>query len=101
MATVKDASDVLTPLLLEGGHSIVAGRLAGAFRNSGQTRIADDIVKTMETAGYTVRETDPFEDEPATVIPCDASPYVNRLRLMWAAMREPCLMRFPGRRDFP
>ena len=68
MATIKDASDVLA-LLLEGGHSTVAGRLAGAFRNSGQQRIADDIVKTMEKAGYTVRETDPFEDAPGIALP--------------------------------
>lgn len=49
MATIKDASDVLA-LLLAGGHSTIAGRLAGALRNTGQTRIADDILKTMTTA---------------------------------------------------
>ena len=37
-------------LLLEGGHSTVAGRLAGAFRNAGRARIADEIVKTMGAA---------------------------------------------------
>jgi hypothetical protein len=50
MARVKDASDVLA-LLLAGGHSTIASRLAGAFRNTGRQRIADDIVKTMEKAG--------------------------------------------------
>ena len=35
MVTIRDASDVLA-LLLEGGHSTIAGRLAGAFRNAGQ-----------------------------------------------------------------
>ncbi len=34
MATISDASDVLSALL-KGGHSTVAGRLAGAFRNAG------------------------------------------------------------------
>ena len=63
MATVKDASDVLA-LLLEGGHSVVAGRLAGAFRNAGRDRIGDEIVKTMDAAGYAVRETDPFKNKP-------------------------------------
>jgi hypothetical protein len=95
MATVKDASDVLA-LLLEGGHSTIAGRLAGAFRNAGQERIADDIVKTMEKAGYTVRETDPFEDRPGIILATrEASPYVNRIRLMWNAMRQPVLEAFP------
>jgi hypothetical protein len=36
MASVKDASDVLA-VLLEGGHSTIAGRLAGAFRNAGRS----------------------------------------------------------------
>lgn len=101
MATVKDASDVLA-LLLEGGHSTIAGRLAGAFRNAGQTRIADDIVKTMEKAGYTVRETDPFEDEPSVILAArEVSPYANRLRLMWGAMRQPVLDAFPAPPGIP
>lgn len=45
LAIVNDASDILS-LLLEGGHSTVAGRLAGAFRNIKQDRIADTIIKT-------------------------------------------------------
>ena len=101
MATVEDASDVLA-LLLEGGHSTIAGRLAGAFRNAGHARIADEIVETMETAGYTVRETDPFEDRPGIVLSTrDASPYVNRIRLMWDAMRQPVLDVFPAAPGLP
>jgi hypothetical protein len=96
MATIRDASDVLA-LLLEGGHSTIAGRLAGAFRNAGQERIADDIVKTMEKAGYTVRENDPFADAPRAVLQTrEPSPYVNRIRLMWQAMRGPILGVFPA-----
>ncbi len=95
MATVKDASDVLA-LLLEGGHSVVAGRLAGAFRNAGRTRIADEMTKTMEAAGYTIRESDPFESRLGALPgPREASPYVNRIRLMWEAMRKPLLGLFP------
>lgn len=101
MATVKDASDVLAQLL-EGGHSTIAGRLAGAFRNAGQERIADDILKTMEKAGYAVRETDPFEDRPGIVLRARAaSPYVNRMRLMWNAMRQPVLEAFPAPPGIP
>ena len=95
IAIIKDASDVLS-LLLEGGHSTVAGRLAGAFRNAGRMRIADEIVKTMEAAGYTIRESDPFEDKSGIMISLrEASPYVNRMRLMWEAMREPIAHVFP------
>jgi hypothetical protein len=35
LATIRDASGVLARLL-DGGHSTIAGRLAGAFRNSGR-----------------------------------------------------------------
>jgi hypothetical protein len=59
LATVRDASELLGRLL-QGGHSAIAGRLAGAFRNIGRERIADDILKAMRSAGYTVREQDPF-----------------------------------------
>ncbi len=96
LSMVRDASDVLA-LLLEGGHTIVAGRLAGAFRNIGRDRIADDIVKTMQTAGYNIREKDPFECTINLILPAHKqSPYVNRIRLMWQQMREPILKQFPA-----
>jgi hypothetical protein len=50
LAMIQDASEVLA-ILLEGGHSKRAGRLAGAFRNIGRDKIADDIVNTMKRAG--------------------------------------------------
>ena len=101
MTIVKDASDVLA-LLLEGGHSTVAGRLAGAFRNAGRMRIADEIVKTMGAAGYTIRETDPFEDKPTIPLALrEVSPYVNRIRLLWEAMRQPVLDVFPSPPGLP
>lgn len=59
LAMILDASEML-PGLLSGGHSKIAGRLAGAFRNIGRTKIADDILATMRTVGYAVQESDPF-----------------------------------------
>jgi fido (protein-threonine AMPylation protein) len=95
LAMVRSASDVLA-LLLEGGHTTVAGRLAGAFRNIGRDRIADDIIKTMQTADYDIREKDPFEDTIDLILPArELSPYVNRIRLMWEQMREPIPKQFP------
>lgn len=92
---IRDASGLLARLL-EGGHSVIAGRLAGAFRNIGRDRIADDIVKTMSAAGYDVRENDPFADKLNWVIPArEMSPYVNRIRLLWQKMRGPVIDRFP------
>jgi Fic/DOC family len=96
LAVVRDASDVLA-LLLEGGHSTVAGRLAGAFRNIGRDRMADDIVKTMKTADYDIREEDPFEDTINLILLArEHSPYVNRIQLLWHQMREPILKQIPA-----
>jgi hypothetical protein len=95
LAMMTDASDVLSRLLA-GGHSKVAGRLAGAFRNIGRDQIADNIVETMRVAGFTVNEGDPFQDKAVTVLaPRETSPYVNRLRMMWEKMRDPILQTFP------
>jgi hypothetical protein len=101
MSTIRDASGLLARLL-EGGHTTIAGRLAGAFRNSGRDRIADDITKTMSAAGYDVRENDPFADKPSFVLPTrEASPYVNRIQLLWHKMREPVIGRFPKAPGLP
>jgi hypothetical protein len=95
LAMIADASDVLSRLL-DGGHSSVAGRLAGAFRNIGRDQIAGTITATMRTAGYTVNETDPFNDRPpVTIGRRETSPAVNRLRMSWAEMRNVVLERFP------
>ncbi|MEA1784690.1 Fic family protein [Arenibacter sp. GZD96] len=92
---IQDASELL-PILLEGGHSTIAGRLVGAYRNLGQDKIADAILKTMTAAGYDVRETDPFT-APSTIKfdPRERSPYVNRIKLMWQEMREVVIAVFP------
>ena len=98
---IRDASDVLA-VLLEGGHSTVAGRLAGAFRNIGRERIADETVKTMKRAGYDLRESDPFEQELSLTLPLrEPSPYVNRTRIMWNAMREQVMEIFPAAPGLP
>ena len=60
LAMIPDPTDVLRRLL-DGGHSTVAGRLAAAFRSIGRTEIADRILRTMRSAGYTVNEADPFD----------------------------------------
>lgn len=101
LSMVRDASEVLAGLL-EGGHSTIAGRLAGAFRNIGRTRIAEDIIKGMEAAGYTIRESDPFAESLSISIPArEISAYVNRLRLMWQTMRKDIQEHFPSPPGLP
>jgi hypothetical protein len=95
LVMIRDASDVLNRLLA-GGHSKIAARLAGAFRNIGRDQMADNIVKTMQAAGYTVNESDPFEDTtPITFSARETSPYVNRMRMSWARMRADIVKVFP------
>ena len=101
LAMVRDASDVLATLL-EGGHTTVAGRLAGAFRNIGRDKIADDIVQAMRSAGYEARESDPFDAQaPFAHAPRALSPYVIRLRLSWQEMREITGNAFPQAPGLP
>lgn len=95
LAMIRDASEVLSRLL-GGGHSTIAGRLAGAFRNIGRERIADDIIKAMRAVGYTVREQDPFASRIELALPRrEVSPYAGRIRLMWQQMRGPVIKHFP------
>src|SRR5438105_7872185 len=98
---IRDASGLLARLL-EGSHTVTAGRWPGAFPNIGRDRIADDIVKTMSAADYDVRETDPFTDKPSLVFRTrETYPYVNRIRLLWQKMREPVIDRFPKEPGMP
>jgi hypothetical protein len=100
LAIVKDTSTLLEKLL-EGGHSVVAGRLAGAFRNIGNKKLADNIIKTMKSAGYDIRELDPFTEKlPESILSNrETSPYVNRIRLMWFKMRPLVIANFPKTKE--
>ena len=96
LAVIDDAQDMLRRLLA-GGHSTVAGRLAGAFRGMGRTRMANDIVGAMRAAGYTVRESDPFgAPTPVPVASRAISPSAHRIRLMWETMRDRIPEHFPS-----
>ncbi len=64
LSGIRDAADVLGRLL-DGGRSVMAGRLAGAFRRIGRGDVGDEILGVMKRAGYDVREADPFEPERA------------------------------------
>lgn len=96
LSMLADASDLLR-CLLDGGKSKVAGRLAGALRNVGRDALADQVRDTFRTAGYTVVEVDPFDDpSPLPYAGRQLSPYVGRMRLMWATMRGQVLQHFPA-----
>ncbi len=101
LAMIKDGS-ILLGKLLEGGHSTIAGRLAGAFRNIGNNKTADSIIKTMKSAGYDVREIDPFEEKLRNILNArEISPYANRIKIMWHNMRETVIANFPSSKELP
>lgn len=95
LSGVRDAGDMLGRLL-DGGHSAVAGRLAGAFRRIGRAAIADEILKVMKSAGYDVRESDPFEPaQTFSALKATQEPIARRLQSQWETFREPVIEAFP------
>lgn len=101
LSGIRDASDILGRLL-DGGHSVVAGRLAGAFRRIGRGDVADEILRVMKRAGYAVRESDPFAAEQTFgTLSRTQAPIVGRLQSLWEAMREPVLAVFPDAPGLP
>ncbi len=96
LGSLPDVSDVLR-ILLDGPHPAVAGRLAAGFRAIGRQALADEIVGAMRSAGHAINEVNPFEKPLPALLPGgrSESPYVQRLRLMWAEMKDRVLAAFP------
>jgi hypothetical protein len=76
--------------LLDGGHSAIAGRLAGALRRVGHAEQAGEILSTMKVAGYDVRESEPFEVTQRVFAKRGATeaPIVGRLQAIWSPARR-------------
>ena len=101
LSGIRDASGVLSRLL-DGGHSTVAGRLAGAFRRIGRGEIADEILTAMKRSGYDVRESDPFQHDWTLGGPSRTeAPIVGRLQSLWESMRETAIASFPEAPGLP
>ncbi len=101
LSGIRDAADVLRRLL-EGGHSVIAGRLAGAFRRINRGEVADEILSVMKRTGYDVRETDPFEPQQTFGASGRVqAPIVGRLQSLWETMRGPVIAAFPETPGLP
>ena len=95
LAQIRDASDLLARLL-DGGQSVVAGRIAGALRAVGREDDANRIVKTMRASSYVVNEQNPFAKPPAILVSSRGeSPCSLRIRALWDNMREHVVAAFP------
>ncbi|MGB6485802.1 MAG: Fic family protein [Steroidobacteraceae bacterium] len=101
LASVRDPSGLLRHLL-DGGNSVVAGRLVGAFRRVGRADVAEEIRAAMTGAGYVMREADPFASgHEFGKLPRAAAPIVGRIHGMWEAMRGTVLRVFPRAPGLP
>jgi hypothetical protein len=100
--SVRDASNTLR-ILLRGGNSVVAGRLAGAFRRIGRTNLAGEIVAAMRAAEHTTPESDPFAEAPwiGRRVGAREAPIVGRLHGLWALTRETVIAAFPKAPGLP
>jgi hypothetical protein len=96
MQSLPDISDLIR-VLLAGSHSVIAGRLTGGLRAIGRSDWADELMRTMAAADFDVRETNPFVHPPIVLGGSRMeSPHAQRLRLLWAEMRDTTAQRFPA-----
>ena len=97
LAQIRDVSQLLSILLEGDGLLASAGRLAGALKRAGREDEADRLVGTMQQAGFKVTATNPFEKGffPTLGYSRERSPYILRLKSMWAGWREEVLAVFP------
>lgn len=82
--------------LLDGGHTTIAGRLAGSFRSIGREGVADDMTRGMKGAGFDVRETCLWEDAAPVGLHRPAThPAAMRIRVMWERLRDAVIAVMP------
>lgn len=101
LAMIQDASELLGRLL-EGGHSTLAGRLVGAFRNIGRDRIADDIRGAWRPPDIRCRGAIPSRINRSSPS-ARAKPRPTSTGCAWTGREcgKTCAVLFPMRRDCP
>jgi len=96
LALIRDPSELLTTLLAGDGMQSAAARLAGALQFVRRPDEAERILRAFEQSGHTLRPVNPFELSDPTLLPSrERSPYVLRLRSMWASWRQTVIDHFP------
>jgi hypothetical protein len=54
----------------------------------GLSAMADEIISAMKSAGYDVRESNPFEAERIFSAPAAVAPIAKRIRMLWESTRR-------------
>ncbi|MDR1244147.1 MAG: Fic family protein [Endomicrobium sp.] len=98
LSQIRDIENILK-ILVDKGHTMKAGRLAGAFRSIGYIDYADKIIKTMKSFGYNIKEENPFNDVYKLSYSRSESPYCSRLKLTWGTMRKDVIKLFPTKKQ--
>jgi hypothetical protein len=97
LATIRNASELL-PTLLAGDKMVTAaGRLAAAFEFVKRPDEAELIRKAFAKFRIPLKSANPFVLAEPTLSPSkERSPYVLRLRSMWAGWRQDVIHAFPS-----
>lgn len=96
LATIRNASELLPTLLAGDKRVTAAGRLAAAFEFVKRPDETERIRKAFAKFKITLKVVNPFELAEPTISPSkERSPYVLRLRSMWAGWRQDVINVFP------
>ncbi len=96
---------VLSRLLLESGSTVMAGRMTGALEAVGRAGDAGQLHATLKAAGISVSAQSPAHNPALNPFAAPLpdlggsereSPYVQRIRAMWVAMRGEVITQFKG-----
>lgn len=90
LAQLRDADD-LSRILLDGEHSVIAGRIVAALEAVGRDDLGRQIHQVMTSVGYVINRDNPFTQPVAHVRMLQESPYCGRIRDMWEQMRTQVL----------
>lgn len=90
---------LVSRVLLEGESAVVAGRMASALEAVGRAGAATQLRATIKTAGIGVSTQSTAQNPFAAQLPdlggsVKESPYVQRIRAMWVAMRGEVIAQF-------
>jgi len=90
--------------VIDGGHSVVAGRMIGAYRFLGDEAAAETIAMGFKAKGERIREANPFTIAQPLLGRKPfrpRSPYAARIEALWQQMREPVIATFPKAPGLP
>ena len=102
LAMVRDPAELLAILLMGNCLPTAAARLAGALTFTNRKDDGERIIKALGKAGHPIQAKNPFElPEPTISQSREKSPYVLRIRSMWATWREDVIQNFPKAPGIP